>query len=158
MSTPVKQHLSISEAGKTAARLLGLDDPKRAEIALAVAAAEELDDNRAFASRVRAVYGILPVKQKRAGSSSKMPDVLSLNVKPIKHVEGFTFDLSRPVDPYLLYEAYGGAQMRQLLQVATLPSLKQSSALVEQRNPGTKPKSKASKAALIDYIMEHVAN
>lgn len=158
MSTLVKQRLSTSEAGKTAARILGLDDPKRAEVALAVAAAEELNSNSAFAARVRAVYGILPAQQpkQRGGSEVKTPEALALGVKPIKQVPGFTFDPSKPLDPYLLHEAYGAAQMLQLLQVVPLPNLKQSSALVEHRNPGTKPKSRSSKASMISYIMEHM--
>lgn len=157
MPTLAKQHLKKGDALKQAANVLGLDDTKRLETAIAVASADELGQNARFAASVRAIYGLLPPSTKHAGSPLKTLDVLTLDVKPIKHVEGFSFDPSHPVNPYLLHEAYGTVQMRKLLEVATLPALKQSSAIVEQRNPGTKPKSRASKASIVDYIMEHIA-
>jgi hypothetical protein len=37
-----------------------------------------------------------------------------------------------------------------------LESLKQSAAIVEGRNPGTKPTKRTTKAPLVTYIMQHV--
>lgn len=158
MSTAVKRNLSVDQAAKQAARRMGLEDAKRLSIALAVAAAEESDENAAFAARVRAIYSILPpTSTVKRSQGKKASQAFDLDLVPIKQVDGFSFDPSMPIDPYLVYDGYGGKQLSQVLAVLSLPKLKQSSALVEQRNPGTKPKSRANKVAIIDYIMEHVA-
>lgn len=157
MPTIAKQHLNVSDAIKQSARILGLDDTKRLETAIAVASAEELSQNGRFATSVRAVYALLPPSTKHTRSPLKTLNALTLDVQPIKHVEGFSFDPSQPIDPYLLYEAYGANQMRQLLEVVPLSNLKQTSTFVEQRNPDTKPKSRSIKAAVIEYIMQYVA-
>lgn len=47
--------------------------------------------------------------------------------------------------------------MRELLGGYSLVKVKQALAGVEERNPGTKPKNKSQKQALIDYIVEKVA-
>jgi hypothetical protein len=55
-----------------------------------------------------------------------------------------------------LYEAYGPKQFPQLLDLLSLDRLKEVSAVVEGRNPGTKAKNKSVKASIIDYITHYV--
>jgi hypothetical protein len=74
---------------------------------------------------------------------------------PVKHVPGLTYNPSKPPDPYLLREAYGERQFPQILNTLSLARLKEVSAVVESRNAGTAPRSRTSKAAVIDYIMSH---
>lgn len=150
--------LTPSAASKQAAQLLGLNDAKRLEKAILIAAAEELESNSTFARRVRVVYGVLPETQKRGTSStSTTPKALVLNLVPVKHVEGFTLNTSAPVDPYLVYEAYGAGQLADVLDLFSLAKLKDAALRVEQRNPHAPRASKRSKATVIEYIVRYVA-
>lgn len=60
------------------------------------------------------------------------------------------------VDPFELALDYGRDQLRNVIRRASLPNLRVAVNLVKDRNPGTKP-SGASKQALVDFIVEHVA-
>jgi hypothetical protein len=53
---------------------------------------------------------------------------------------------------------YGNDKLGRALQNYTLDMLKQTADMVQAAHPGTKPKSKSSKAAVIDYIVEHSTN
>jgi hypothetical protein len=154
MSAAVKPTLSPTEAAKRVAQALGLDDTKRVGIALAAVAAEQVQVNPTFAARVRALYATLA-----PSASTKKPTTakaLVTDLVPIKHVTGFQLNPAAPVDPYLVYEAYGAAQLPKALDLFPLAKLKESAALVEERNPGTKPVSRSSKTSVIDYIVHYV--
>jgi hypothetical protein len=156
MSTAVKRTVSPSEAAKQVADTLGLADTKRVGIALASVAAEEVAHNSNFAARVRSAYATLApsTSRKKPGTAA----ALASDIMPIKHVEGFELNPAAPIDPYLVYEAYGADQMPQVLEWLPLANLKESAARVEARNPGTKPVSRSSKAAVIDYIVHYVVD
>src|SRR5690349_13096688 len=114
MSANVKSRLNAADAARRVAQALGLDDAKRLATALAVAAAEEVDENSRFAVRVRAVYNLLPASGTSAGGRSsstggpaRTSKALDVELRPIKRVDGFALDPAAPLDPYLAYEAFG---------------------------------------------------
>ena len=74
---------------------------------------------------------------------------------PVKNMDGRFYDPFGPLDPYYLQELYGNHQLRQALDDQRTERLRQAARAVRSRNPGTKPRSD-SRAALIDYIVEHV--
>jgi hypothetical protein len=149
--------LTPSAASKQAAQLLGVDDAKRLDGAILIAAVEELEHNSSFARRVRLLYGVLPATKKRsAARSGATPKALSVQLEPIKHVEGFTLNTSAPVNPYLVYEAYGADQLSTVLDLFSHEKLKDAARGVEQRNPQAPAANKRSKAATIEYIVRYV--
>lgn len=158
MSSATKHTLSPVEAARQVAQMLGLDDVKRVGIALATAAVEETERSATFAARVRAHYSA--AKPLGSAPRNKKPSATALwsEVKPIKQVQGFDFDPSARVDPYLVYEAYGPSQFARILEAFPLAKLKESAAIVEERQTGTKPVSRSSKSALVEYIVRYVGD
>lgn len=157
-ATSMTTRLTPAAASKQAGQFLGLNDTKRLEKAILIAAAEELESNSTFARRVCVLYGVLPETQKRgATSSGATPKALALNLVPVKHVDGFTLNPSAPVDPYLIYEAYGADQLADVLDLFSYAKLKDAALRVEQRNPNAPPANKRSKATVIEYIIRFVA-
>ena len=75
---------------------------------------------------------------------------------PVGRVDLSRLRPSGPLDPFALYEGYGEEQTQRVLSGLTLDNLKRSAAIVEEQNPGTKPTSRATKKALIDYVMRYV--
>jgi hypothetical protein len=53
---------------------------------------------------------------------------------------------------------YGYHQLGRALQDYTLDRLKQTADKIQAAHPGTKPKSKSSKQAVIDYIVAYSSN
>lgn len=155
MSTAVKQKLNTTEITERASKALGLEDTKRLGIALTAAAVEELARSPIFASRVRAIYASLPsspVPRKKETTAK----ALTVDVTPIKHVDGFSLNPAMPLDPYLIYEAYGAKQFATVLDLFTVPKLKEAAKRVEERNPGTKPTNRGTKVPLIDYLVKYI--
>jgi hypothetical protein len=161
-STPTKSRSAVtsSTAARSLASALGLADAGRAGIAALLVAAEEVEQNSHFAARVRAAYDLLP-ESKPTPRSTRGQDgvakILSSTLTPIRHVEGREINLAAPLDPYFLLEVYGAGQLRQALDLFPLAKLKEGLPAVIERHPGTKPASKASKAAVIDYMVRYVA-
>ena len=76
---------------------------------------------------------------------------------PIPHVDPKLFGPEQALaNPYLVQYAYGNEQLVPVLERFPVSELKRAVAVVEQRNPGTKPTNRAQKAALISYITEYV--
>lgn len=159
MSTTAKRKLTVADAAKHAGIVLNLNDSKLLGIALAYAASEEIEHNVHFAAQVRTVYEALASASNGTGSKgrgsvgAKAPAV---NLMPMKHVEGYELNLAAPLDPYFLYEVYGSHQLPVALDLFSVNRLKEASALVQERNAGTKPANRSSKQALIDYIIHYV--
>lgn len=156
-SVPVKKAPTEASVLKQASAVLGLSDTKRLKLAMLMAASDAASESASFAGRVRDAYGALPVEQTRANGKQTAPTLLTLDVRPVKEVRGFTLNLGEPVNPYLVYEAYGERQMRQILDVFSSAALKESARIVEERNPGTKLRGRPTKPELIDYIMTFVS-
>lgn len=136
---------------------LSLEDVALLATAALEVVADEVGRNGEVARRIRESYHDL-LKSPR---QTKTKFHLS-KPEPVKLIPVGTVDESRikpygPLDPYLLFDLYGAEQLRLALDGYSLVKLKEGMAAVTTRNPGTKPKSKASKAPLIDYIVEHVA-
>lgn len=154
MSTTVKPPRSATAATKQIAQTLGLSDQKRLATAIAIAAAEEIEYNTVFIHRIRAAYDRSPATVRQTRTTK----ALQLDLKPIKRVEGFELNPAAPVNPYLVYEAFGVHQLRDALDIFSVPKLQAAARMVMERNPGTKPQNMRSKPALLDYIASYVAN
>src|SRR5690348_15134447 len=152
---------TVTERGALATKRLrerlGLDNLKLLSTAVAEAAADEIERNPAFVARVQAIYQELVSRQPTRPLRTRKAQIEDVELVPVVDMSGVTLDPFAPLDPYLLHHIYGSTQLRAALTGYSLAKLKEGMATVEARNPGTKPKSKASKAALIDYIVERVA-
>ncbi|HEV2458223.1 MAG TPA: hypothetical protein VGS80_07640 [Ktedonobacterales bacterium] len=60
-----------------------------------------------------------------------------------------------PPDPQYLIQAYGLRQLDRALQDYMLDTLKQTADRIQASHPGSKPKSRASKQSVIDYIVQY---
>jgi hypothetical protein len=60
-------------------------------------------------------------------------------------------------DPYQLIDEYGRQQLRSVLVRATQQHLREAVDIVQAHEPGTKPASRSSNTAMIDYIVAAVA-
>lgn len=163
-ATTAQATMTAAAAARSIAFFLDLEDTNRITLAVLMAASEELERNGQFVARVRAAYNTLPASKTRgagsAGSAAQKAEEarkLAATLKPIHEVEGREINLAAPLDPYFLLDVYGAQQLRQALELFPLAKLKEGVNAVIERNPGTKPTSKSSKAAVIDYIERYVA-
>jgi hypothetical protein len=121
--------------------------------ALAEIASEESTRNARFADALRARYHDFMTQQpaaKRGASKAELPPLV-----PIRRIEGYRADPFSPPDPHFLIQLYGDHQLDRALQDYTLDMLKETATNVQTAHPGTKPRSKASKQAVIDYIVRY---
>jgi hypothetical protein len=72
---------------------------------------------------------------------------------PVTASGNLTYGPDGELDAYGLQTLYGNHQLRDALDGYTLATLKQMAQTVQDRNPGTAPENKRTKAALIDYIV-----
>lgn len=157
--TSVARRVTPASATKELASLLGVDDAKRLGHALTIAAVEEVQHNPAFAERLRVAYRSVPATTPRpAGGSSKVPKALTVDLVPVKHVEGFTLNPSGPLDPFLVYEAYGAQQLPVVFDLYPPDKLKDAASLVERRVPGAGKANRRSKATVIKYLVRTLVN
>src|SRR5258708_1482485 len=151
---------TLAAATKAVASLVGVggDDAKRLSYAVMVASVEEVQHNSGFAERVRVAYNLAPTTEKHAGTSSSMrtPKALAIDLVSVKRVEGLTLNPAAPVDPYLVYEAYGADQLPAALDLHPLDKLKVAATLVEQRTPSGRRANRRSKATIIEYIVREL--
>ena len=155
-STPITVQQRGAEATARLREVLGLDDIKLLGTALAEVAIDEASRDPGFANRVRAIYQEL-VDLKAARPSRPRKSVSDeVELVPLIKIEGRRIDPFGPLDPYFLFEVYGAAQLRAALSGYPLARLKEAAEMVEQRT-GIKPKGRATKASITDYIVEHVA-
>jgi hypothetical protein len=152
--TSLARRVTPASATKELASLLGLDDPKRLGQAVTIAAVEEVQHNSAFAERLRVAYWSVPATvQRPTGGTSKVPKALAVDLVPVKHVEGFVLNPSAPLDPFLVYEAYGAKQLHTALDLFPADKLKAAATLVERRVAGAGKANRRSKATVIDYLV-----
>ena len=119
--------------------------------------ADEVGRNGEVARRIREAYHNLLQSPRQTKTNARPSKPEPAKLVPIGTVDESRFKPYGPLDPYLLFDLYGADQLRLALDGYSLVKLKEGMTAVAARNPGTKPKSKASKAPLIDYIVEHVA-
>jgi hypothetical protein len=125
--------------------------------ALAEVAAREIARNPQFGREVRQLYDELKQTQARpAPRTTRQPQALEPLVA-IRHT-GKNIDPYGPPNPQDLIYAYGEDKLGRALQDYTMDRLKMAAENIQREHPGTKPRSKSSKAALIDYIVEYSTN
>jgi hypothetical protein len=125
--------------------------------ALAEVAVREIGRNPAFGREVREAYSELMQMQT---SSTPRPTRQGRTLEPLvplRHT-GAEIDPFAPPDPRELMYVYGSDKLERALQNYTLDMLKQTAANVQAAHPGTRPRSKSSKAAVIEYIVEYSGN
>ena len=137
----------------------GFSNLKVMSTAIAEAAAEEAQQNSAFAERIRRIYQELSSNSqgKTAGTRPPRSAQKKSSLTPIARVEGFQPDPFAPIDPYFYLKIYGPEQFPLALDEQTLVTLKVIAEKLMADNPGTKPKTKSKKVDVIDYIVEIVA-
>lgn len=158
--TTARSAVTTTTLARSLASALGLPDAGRAGVAALLVAAEEVERSSHFAARVRSAYDLLPAGKPTRGSASAkdaVAKILSSTLTPIKYVEGCEINLAAPLDPYFLLEMYGANQLRQALDLFPLAKLKEGAEAVMVRSPGSKPRSRSSKAAVVDFIVEQLA-
>lgn len=151
-----KVSLTARSAAATAElrALVQRDDLKLLSVALSEAAISFSKSNPAFLTKVRDVYDELATATtvNKQRSSRKAPAKLIPIIEPGQ----IGFGPNDMLDPYKLYRLYGKEQFAQALGDYLMPDLKRASEIVMEHNPGTKPKSKARRDDLIDYIVEYI--
>ena len=125
--------------------------------ALAEIAVEESRANLALASRIRQRYlDIASLRRPTAQNGTRRRAEPLPPLVPIRRDTAIRdIDAEKTPDPKFLIYVYGHAQLGRALQDYTLDMLKQTAAQVQAEHPGTRPKSKSSKAAVIDYIVQY---
>lgn len=162
MTTAVEKPLTptqrVTEAMKQACAFLELSDSNALKAALVEAALDGVQHNSSFAAHVRALYESM-ARPKRVNSASEGSRQVSpaVELTPRPNVPMREANPAAPPDPYYLNELYGAEQLPLALARYKVPKLKLAAELVQQRNPGTKPKNKGNRDALIDYIVAYVA-
>jgi hypothetical protein len=136
---------------------LSLEDGALLVTAALEVVADEVGRNGEVARRIREAYQDLLQFSQQAKTTSHPPKPEPVKLIPVGTVDERRIKPYGPLDPYLLFDLYGADQLRLALDGYSLVKLKEGMAAVAARNPGTKPKSKAGKAPLIDYIVEYVA-
>jgi hypothetical protein len=136
---------------------LSLEDGALLVTAALEVVADEVGRNGEVARRIREAYQDLLQLSQQAKTKSHPPKPEPVKLIPVGTVDERRIKPYGPLDPYLLFDLYGADQLRLALDGYSLVKLKEGMAAVAARNPGTKPKSKAGKAPLIDYIVEYVA-
>jgi hypothetical protein len=150
-----------AHAAEQAAVYLGLDNAKVLTAVLAEAAAQELRYNRGFADRVRAAYEAAAPKPKPPTQRGGAPKQKAAKVKlvPIKDVGLHQINIAAEVDPYYLYEVFGGAQLPLALDTFSKKKLVDEVVpIVQRRHPEARPNAKADKQGVIAFIVHHVMN
>lgn len=154
MPTKTLYKPSATAATKRANAVLELDDLARLSVALAEVGADEAMHNRTFAAKVRDCYEHLPPSKTKTKADPTR--ALKVTLVPLRQYEGHRIDTSRPLDPYFILEAYGPEQLPIALELFSVERLKEGSAMVEKRNPGTKPSNRGHKSPLISYIVSRL--
>lgn len=133
-------------------------DLKHLATALAEATAEEVMANEPFRQRVLGIFRELSAGNALSTAKKPLrPKAPKPTLIPIRDYDPKLFGPDKPIDPYLVQYAYGDEQLRPMLEQFSVTTLKKSAEIVEERNPGTKPASRAQKSALLDYIVTHVS-
>jgi hypothetical protein len=142
---------------------LGVLKPKDLKLlstALMEAASTEAAHNTAFRDCILKTYRDLKAAaapkntSTRGGASKTKPPMTWLT--PINPVDPKRFGPDKLLDPYLIQYAYGDENLRLILNGYTPARLKEAVAIVEERNPGTKPTNRSKKDALLEYIIGYV--
>ena len=152
---------TVAQRTKTATQgivsSLGIPDAPAHEKAAVMAALEAISERLASDSDLR--ESVRQKYQEIAVMEAQKPQKADLGPTPIPIRSGTPeqFTPYGTFDPYRLVWQYGEHQLRAVLLRGTQRDLREAVSAVQARKPGTAPRNKASKDAMIDYIMEYVA-
>lgn len=152
----------ITLATKQFCEVLGLGtikaaDLKSVELALLVTATDEIRRNAQFAERVReACRPVLAKAPKSPAPRESKRNTPERALRPSSQATRSRFSARAPADPYAYWDTYRDDRFHSALSDWHIEELKKAAEVVQQRHPGTKPKSKNRRADMIDYIVRHV--
>jgi len=130
--------------------------------ALAEVAAEEARRNLDFSGRVRALYEQLATPKNKpsssaSGSARRRAQRQVTPLVPLAEAGTVRFNPYLGCEPEKLLILYGREQLPAALNEYSSDHLKEAAQRIRAERPESKLRSKASRAAIIDYIVEHVA-
>ena len=161
---PITQEQVRQQSSEAAQRLrealhlpAGVNDVSILGTALARAAAKEVRQNANFARDVRREYDALVAARgqplrRTAQQAEPLEPLIAL-----RHT-GRTSDPYAPPDPQELIYVYGANKLGRALHEYTLAKLKMTADRIQQQHPGTKPTNRASKVAVIEYIVKYTGS
>jgi hypothetical protein len=145
-----------SQATHALCEALGLvvnpSELKYLTVALAQAATEEVAANGTLAARIRELYLSLLPQKTVASKRTSGPKSWEVKLTPVGDMDESLIDPYGPPDPFGLQQLYGNDQLQLALERYTPARLRGAVAIVQERFPGTRPKS-TSQAAVIEYIV-----
>jgi hypothetical protein len=134
----------------------GRNDATLLRTAIDEVVAQEARDNERFASALRSRYDELA---RLHSTSAKRTDYRKQRaglepLVPLRHTDR-TPNSARAPDPRELIWVFGADKLGRALQDFTMDRLKVMADRIQEQRPSTKPKSRASRQALVDYIVAH---
>lgn len=127
-------------------------DLKYLALALMQVATAEAAQSADFATRIRKLYLSLLPQKTSASSRTAGKRSVKVQLTPIGDMDESLIDPYGPPNPFGLQQLYGDDQLALALERYAPARLRGAVAIVQERYPGTKPKS-MSKAAIIEYIV-----
>lgn len=160
IASPLSANQRRSIAVKNIARAMALEAVEDLDqVALTTAALEEaselLGKDPAMVQRLRQKYH--EILASTATTPNKHEPKSMPTPLPGRGRDLDNYDPYAKLDPYESLRDFGADQLRAFLGFQTPARLRQAVAIVQERNPGTKAKTKTKSADMIDYIVEHVA-
>jgi hypothetical protein len=133
---------------------------KHLTTALMEASASEAAHNAVFRECILSSYAELkastaPKPSRSRGGTTQAKTPMAW-LTPIHPVDPKRFGPDKLLDPYLIQYAYGDENLRAILDGYSANRLKEAAAIVEERNPGTKPTSRSRKDSLLEYIIRYI--
>lgn len=149
------QQRSQQSAEEIAAQL-GIENVKLVSAAVLEAALQEMHQNQDFEQRVKSVCDRLQASQSKPRKTPppKKASLHNTNLIPIHFAQTHHFDLAAPPDPFFLLDLYGADQLVAALDEYSTPFLKKSVTVIKERFPGKKPKPKATREDIINFLAE----
>jgi hypothetical protein len=167
------QDLAVDATSKIR-QVLGLNELTPAELkrlsaAVAVAAAEEIARDAMFAQKIRRLFeDMTPSRRAKSPKGTPSPQASPRQKKTMDEIlanDGLTpitdhidhkYDPSAPPDPKFLLQLYGSAQLYKALDRFSTEALRRTIAVMVKEQPGlAKPKAKATKEEIIEFIIAH---
>jgi len=152
-STTKPLSLAKRKAAATERLTSALGANKDAAITAAIeAVTERLAGDRAFQQSLHQKYQELEAISAPIPKADHGPAPMPINPPSLDEYTPYG-----KFDPYKVLHEYGHDQLRAVLVRASQALLREAVGIVQLRKPGTKPTSRANKAAMVDYIVEQVA-
>jgi hypothetical protein len=149
-----------NEATEKLREILGLETLTAADVkiltaALTQVAAEEINHNSSFVTRLKFLFN----EMKPAKSKEKPAEEIYTgeDLIPIASMVGNPIDPLGIPDPQTLLKMYGVCQLPKALSIYKPTKLKIAAEQLMTTHPGTKPKTKTKKEDLISYIVSLVS-